>query len=90
MTDTFNFRVIIDQDEDGIFVASIPAVPGCHSQGESYEEAIRNVKEAVGLCLEVAKTDKVYYDKIDWSETDKGKSRFLGITQIPVSFKLTS
>ncbi|MGH7203262.1 MAG: type II toxin-antitoxin system HicB family antitoxin [Candidatus Levyibacteriota bacterium] len=60
MTKVLNFRVIIEQDEDGIFVASVPALPGCHAQGDSYEDAVTNVQEAIELCLEVAKENKTY------------------------------
>jgi antitoxin HicB len=41
------FRVIIEQDEDGIFVAHCPALPGCISQGATREEAQANIKEAI-------------------------------------------
>ncbi|MGA7564237.1 MAG: type II toxin-antitoxin system HicB family antitoxin [Desulfobaccales bacterium] len=41
------FRVIIEQDEDGVFVAHCPALPGCISQGATREEAQANIKEAV-------------------------------------------
>ena len=41
------YRVIIEQDEDGIFVAEAPALPGCVSQGATREEALANVKDAV-------------------------------------------
>ncbi|MES2709680.1 MAG: type II toxin-antitoxin system HicB family antitoxin [Verrucomicrobiota bacterium] len=47
------FNVTIDRDEDGIWVASCPAIPGCHSQGNSKSEAVENIREAIGLCLEV-------------------------------------
>ena len=50
-----NFKTIIEQDEDGYFVASVPSVPGCHSQRKTYEEAVKNVNEALELALEVAK-----------------------------------
>lgn len=90
MAKVLNFRVIIEQDEDGVFVASAPAIPGCHTQGESYEEVIKNIKEAIELCLEVAKEDKKYYQKIDWTGTDDGKSRFLGVTEVPVKFGFSS
>lgn len=90
MAKVLNFRVIIEQDEDGVFVASVPAIPGCHTQGDSYEEVIRNIKEAIELCLEVAKEDKKYYRKIDWSGTEDGKSRFLGVTEVPVKFGFSS
>jgi len=59
-----NFRVIIEQDEDGVFVASVPAIPGCHTQGATYEDAVENVKEAIELCLEVAKDDRGYEQRL--------------------------
>ena len=46
------FRVLIEQDEDGIFVAQVPALPGCVSQGETRREAIDHVREAIELYLE--------------------------------------
>jgi predicted RNase H-like HicB family nuclease len=47
------FQVTIDRDEDGIWVVECPSIPGCVSQGETKEAALENVKEAIGLCLEV-------------------------------------
>lgn len=41
------YRVLIDQDEDGMFVAEVPSLPGCISQGKTREEAVMNVKEAM-------------------------------------------
>jgi antitoxin HicB len=41
------FRVIIEQDEDGLFVVHCPALPGCISQGATREEAQANIKEAI-------------------------------------------
>lgn len=84
MPKVLNFRVIIEQDADGVFIASVPALPGCHTQGSTYEEAIKNIKEAIELCLEVAKDDRSYRARIDWSEGEGGKSRFLGITKVPI------
>lgn len=43
----------IDRDEDGVWVAECPSIPGCVSQGPSKAEAIKNVREAIKLCLEV-------------------------------------
>ena len=82
MPKVLNFRVIVEQDEDGIFVATVPSLSGCHSQGITYEKVIKNIKEAIELCLEVAKEDKVYRNKIDWDESEK--TRFVGVTQVPV------
>ena len=48
------FKVVLRPDaEDGGFNVSCPALPGCHSQGETIDEAIKNIKEAIEGCLEV-------------------------------------
>jgi len=47
------FTVTIDRDEDGVWIAECPAIPGCVSQGATKEQALENVKEAIKLCLEV-------------------------------------
>ncbi len=41
------YRVHIQQDEDGVFVAEVPSLPGCLSQGRTREEAVANVREAM-------------------------------------------
>jgi len=46
------YRVLLQPDEDGHFVAEVPALPGCISQGKSRGEALRNIKEAITLYLE--------------------------------------
>ena len=46
------YRVLIEQDEDGVYVAEVPALPGCISQGQTREEAIENVREAIAAYLE--------------------------------------
>ena len=46
-------NVIIEKDEAGYYVAEVPALPGCLSQGKTYEEAITNIKEAIEGWLEV-------------------------------------
>ncbi|HOO92894.1 MAG TPA: type II toxin-antitoxin system HicB family antitoxin [Opitutales bacterium] len=48
-----NFTVTLDRDEDGVWVTECPSIPGCVSQGDSREEALRNIREAIALCLEV-------------------------------------
>jgi len=46
------FRVLIEEDEDGMFVAEVPSLPGCISQGKAREEALQNVREAIAGFLE--------------------------------------
>ena len=45
--------VTVDRDEDGMWVVECPAIPGCVSQGQTKEDALKNIKEAIELCLEV-------------------------------------
>jgi predicted RNase H-like HicB family nuclease len=47
------FLVTLDRDEDGAWVAECPAIPGCVSQGETRQDALDNIREAIALCLEV-------------------------------------
>ena len=84
-----NFRVVITQDEDSIFVAECPAIPGCHSQGDTYEEAEKNIKEAIQLCLKVAEDDEEYRSSIDFEEYSKPRMVSISNILIPTSqFKL--
>lgn len=45
----YRYTVIIEKDEDGVFIASCPALPGCHTQGDTYDEALANLKDAINL-----------------------------------------
>lgn len=47
------FPVTIDRDEDGVWVVECPSIPGCVSQGQTRDEALKNIQEAIALCLEV-------------------------------------
>jgi len=47
------FLVTIYQDEDGIFIAECPSIPGCVSQGKTENDAMKNIQEAIKECLEV-------------------------------------
>lgn len=49
------FRILINQDEDGVFVAEVPELPGCISQGKTREDAITNIKDAIKGYLESLK-----------------------------------
>ena len=47
------FNVVIEKDEDGYFVASVPALRGCHTQAKSLDIVMKRIREAIELCLEV-------------------------------------
>ena len=45
--------VTIDRDEDGVWIVECPSIPGCVSQGDTKDEALANIQEAIALCIEV-------------------------------------
>jgi len=47
------FSVVIEKDEDGYYVGSVPELKGCHTQAKSLDELVERIKEAILLCLEV-------------------------------------
>ena len=47
------FIITLEQDEDAVWIAECPAIPGCVSQGATQDEAVDNIREAIRLCLEV-------------------------------------
>ena len=49
------YRVLIEQDEDGVFVAEVPSLPGCLSQGPTRTDALKNIQEAIEMYLESLK-----------------------------------
>jgi predicted RNase H-like HicB family nuclease len=66
-----SFHVLIEKDADGYFVASVPALPGCHTQAKSLDELDRRVREAIALYLEATKGAP-------------SSLRFIGIQQIEI------
>ncbi len=68
---TKEFNIIIEQDEDGFFVASVPELRGCHTQAKSLDVLMKRTKEAIELCLEV-------------EESQIQTPRFVGIQRMTV------
>jgi predicted RNase H-like HicB family nuclease len=48
----YEFKVVIDPDPNGGYVVACPSIPGCYSQGETIADALKNIREAIALCLE--------------------------------------
>ncbi len=69
------FHVVIEQDEDGYFVGEVPELEGCFTQGRTLDELMKNIKDAIELCLEVQKKDKIKAES---------ESKFVGVQQIEV------
>jgi predicted RNase H-like HicB family nuclease len=68
----YRFTVLIEQDEDGVYVAKVPQLRGCHTQGKTVKQAMDRVNEAIELCLEVEKDTIV-------------PTKFIGLQQIEVA-----
>lgn len=64
------FSVVIEKDEDGYFVASVPTLRGCHTQAKSLDVLMKRVKEAIELCLEVE---------------DPGVTEFVGVQRVAIT-----
>lgn len=60
--DKFSVQVIVEQDEDGRYIASCPSLQGCHSQGDTFEEVLENVKDVIAMCLEELKKENKALD----------------------------
>ena len=65
------FDVVVEQDEAGYYVASVPALPGCHTQASSLDDLMLRIREAIALCLEA---DDVPQERLN----------FVGIQRISV------
>ena len=50
---TRQFDVVIERDEEGMYVASVPQLPGCHTDATSLDELMAEIREAIELCLDV-------------------------------------
>ena len=50
---TQDFNVVVERDSEGYYVASVPALPGCHTQARSLDELMLRIREAIELCIEV-------------------------------------
>jgi predicted RNase H-like HicB family nuclease len=67
-----NFTVLIEQGEDGAYVATVPALKSCYTQADSIPELLEKIHEAIELCLEVQKDDVPVF------------AIFIGIQQVEV------
>lgn len=54
----YDLQVLIEQDEEGLFVAECPALQGCYAQGETFEKAIENIKDVIVMCLQEMRQER--------------------------------
>ena len=73
----FDFTVFIEQDENGIYVAKVPEIDGCYTQGKNLEQVLERIKEAIEVCLEADKEEI-------------NPMRFVGIQKIRIEKSMTA
>jgi len=71
------FNIVIEQDEDGIYIGSVPELPGCHTQAKSLDELQKRIIEAIELYIEVDKGQR------------KEPTKFVGFQKVEISFEET-
>ncbi|MFI5338295.1 MAG: type II toxin-antitoxin system HicB family antitoxin [Candidatus Methylomirabilales bacterium] len=69
------FTVVLERDEDGLYVASVPTLNGCHTQGKTLDQVMHRIREAVELWLEVHK---------DGGEVRLPALEFVGVQQLEI------
>ena len=78
----FEFKVLIEQDGDGMYVASVPELPGCYTQGKSLDIVRKRIREVISLVLDSEKD--IVREKIK-QPSSKGP-KFIGIEDITVNY----
>lgn len=69
---SLNYTVLIEQDEDGMYIATVPDIPGCYTQGKTVEQAMGRVREAIQVCIEAEELEDIL------------PMKFIGIQQVEV------
>lgn len=70
---SYHLPILLEQDEDGIYIVSCPSFKGCHSFGKTVDEAMVNIREVIELCLE--------------EEEPKNLNRFIGFRELEFQTK---
>jgi len=69
-----NFTVLIEQGEDGAYIATVPALKSCYTQADTIAELLEKVQEVIELCLEVQEDIPVY-------------TKFIGVQQMEIAYE---
>jgi predicted RNase H-like HicB family nuclease len=81
MKSSRQFKVIVEIDEDGVFIGRVPALPGCYTQAKTLKELKKRIYESILLCIEIADSDPDYRERItDYSY----EPNFVGLELVTV------
>ena len=70
----YNFTVLIEQGEDGAYIATVPALKSCYTQADTMPELLEKIHEVIELCLEVEKDIPAY-------------TKFIGVQQMEIAYE---
>lgn len=56
---SLNYTVLIEQDEDGMYIAKVPDISGCYTQGKTVEQAMERIREAIQVCFEAENLEDI-------------------------------
>lgn len=73
------FKVLIEQDEDGVYIASVPELPGCYTQGKTLEQVRERIKEVIEMVLE--SDQSIRKEKL---ESPNSFGNFFGVEEVTV------
>ncbi len=74
---TLHLPIVIEQDEDNVYIVSCPIYKACHSYGQTIDEALENIREVIEICIEE-------------NEKSSEANRFVGFREIQIPYNLTS
>lgn len=82
MPNVLNYRIIIEQDEDGVFVASVPALQGCYTEGDTFEEVVKNIEDVIKLHVSARKARGLV--------PDDSHTEFVGIKNLAIPYGISA
>lgn len=74
MPKVLNYRVIVEQDEDGVYVAFVPSLQGCYTEGNTFEEVLENIEDVIKLHIRARKERGL--------PLDDSNTEFIGVKEI--------
>lgn len=78
MPKVLNYRVIIEQDEDGVYVASVRALSGCYTEGDTFEEVVKNIEDVIKLHVAAGKKRGLL--------PDDSRTEFVGVKNLSIPY----
>lgn len=73
---TYHFPVVVETDEDGVYIVSCPTFKGCHSYGHTIDEALDNLREVIEICIEEQSSENI--------------NQFIGVREMEITIPISA